>query len=164
MQILNFCIFTLICSEPRLNIFFKRQSKPPALILFDCDIMQKFHFSDEVPGWGSSLFFKIACSVDCQYFLFLSLRISEIRANRYIMLFFSFLYFTPSHGQCHRAHQWGSPWLKGCARTLTFKHFRGDSSSFSFSSSFCCLSSLVWYSYPSVETNIHGYPIALLLL
>ena len=30
--------------------FFKCHSKTPALILFDCDKMQKFRFSDEVPG------------------------------------------------------------------------------------------------------------------
>jgi hypothetical protein len=45
--------------------FCKCHCNAPGLIFFDCGIMQRFDFSDKVPGKGYFLFLKTACNVDC---------------------------------------------------------------------------------------------------
>ena len=76
--------------------------------------------------------------------------------------------FTSGHRHSH-IHQWGSHPERMYCRSHFFIHFSGDSSSFSFFSSFCWLISLVRSSTHSLEScfpwlsniSVHSSPVTL---
>ena len=135
--------------EDQTEIFCNPHCNSTALIFFDCGIMQRFDFSDEVSGWASVFLRKHAVRLKLSYSFFENLR---IRPNGYHYTLFTFILCSQSRSvsQCPSVSVSMAGKLR--CRSLVFIYFIGGSSSYSFSSFSCWLSTLTIPSKSSLES------------